>query len=95
MSKAALLVLADRQKPGDGCLCPIHTLFPQRIREMLVPTLADLEAACDLIGKDTYGKPVWTPETIHPHNSVVQAFARHALTAAALRAIAAQMPDRD
>ena len=72
--------LARRVTEGAKlCDCPLHTLFPQRISELLVPTDADLKAACDLIGKDTYGKPHWTPETIHPHNPVVQAFARHAL----------------
>lgn len=70
------------------CDCPLHTLFPQRISELLEPTVADLKAACDLIGKDTYGQPHWTPETIHPHNPVVQAFARHA--AATLRAALAK-----
>ena len=61
------------------CSCPIHTLFPQRISDLVEPTVRDLKAACALIGNDTYGKPHWNPETIHPHNSVVQAFARHAL----------------
>lgn len=65
------------------CDCPIHTLFPQRIDELVKPTTLDLKAACELIGTDSYGKPHWTPETIHPHNSVVQAFARHALRALA------------
>ncbi len=60
------------------CECPLHTLFPQRIADLVDPTLDDLEAACAMIGKDTYGKPHWTPETISPCNPVVQAFARHA-----------------
>jgi len=63
------------------CHCPIHTLFPQRIDELVQPTIDDLKAACALIGDDSYGKPCWTPETIHPHNAVVQQFARHALKA--------------
>lgn len=63
------------------CDCPLHTLFPQRIADLLDPTMLDMQAACDLIGKDTYGKPHWEPETIHPHNPVVQAFARHAVAA--------------
>lgn len=37
----------------------------------------DKQAACDLIGTDTYGEPVWTVETISPCNRVVQAFAQH------------------
>jgi len=63
------------------CDCPLHTLFPQRISDLVEPTLLDLQAACALIGSDTYGKPHWTPETIHTHNPVVQAFARHAVRA--------------
>lgn len=66
------------------CQCPLHTLIPMRIADLIEPTLADLEAACALIGNDTYGKPHWTPDTINPCNPVVQAFARHA--AAALKA---------
>lgn len=73
--------LPSRPRLQDWCDCPLHTLFPQRISELVEPTLLDLKAACDLIGKDTYGKPVWTPETIHPHNPVAQAFARHARAA--------------
>ena len=68
-------------QPSAWCDCPLHTLFPQRIADLLDPTMLDLQAACDLIGKDTYGKPHWEPETIHPHNPVVQAFARHAVRA--------------
>jgi hypothetical protein len=60
------------------CGCPLHTLFPQRIADLIEPTRDDLVAACDLIGNDSYGKPHWTPETISPCNPVVQAFARHA-----------------
>ena len=63
------------------CHCPLHTLFPQRIADLVEPTQLDMQAACELIGKDTYGKPHWTPETISPCNPVVQAFARHALLA--------------
>jgi len=63
---------------SDWCQCPLHTMFPQRISELVEPTFDDLKAACAMIGNDSYGKPCWTPETIHPHNSVVQAFARHA-----------------
>ena len=65
------------------CDCPLHTLFPQRISELVEPTLLDLKAACAMIGNDSYGKPHWTPETIHPHSPVVQAFARHAKAAIA------------
>lgn len=43
----------------------------------LVVTHEDKASACDLIGTDTYGKPVWTPDTISECNRVVQAFARH------------------
>jgi len=71
------------KRPKVWCDCPLHTLFPQRIADLLEPTQLDLKAACDLIGKDTYGQPVWTPETIHPHNPVVQAFARHSKAVAA------------
>lgn len=60
------------------CNCPLHTLFPMRESELIEPTLDDLKAACTLIGKDTYGKPHWTPETLSPCNPVVQAFACHA-----------------
>jgi hypothetical protein len=63
------------------CRCPMHTLFPQRISELVESTLLDLEAACALIGKDTYGQPHYTPDTIDPCNRVVQAFARHAVAA--------------
>lgn len=74
--------LAGVMRPKDDwCRCPLHTLIPQRISDLVEPTLADLKAACDLIGVDTYGKPVWTPETINPCNRVVQAFARHARAA--------------
>lgn len=52
----------------------------------LVVTDADKQAACDLIGKDTYGKPHWTVETIPECNRVVQAFARHRIASAALLA---------
>lgn len=72
------------ERAEEMCPCPLHTLFPQRIEDLVEPELLDLEAACDLIGKDTYGKPVWTPATIPPCNPVVQAFARH--RTAALRA---------
>lgn len=65
----------------DMCMCPLHTLFPQRIADLVEPTYHDLESACELIGKDTYGKPHWTPRTIDPHNNVVQAFARHRIRA--------------
>ena len=61
------------------CDCPLHTLFPMRISEIVEPTFRDRQAACDLIGNDTYGRPHWTPETIDRCNPVVQAFARHAL----------------
>ena len=71
---------AGRQ-PQEMCDCPLHTMFPMRIVDLVVPTLLDLQAACDMIGKDSYGKPHWTPETIDPCNPVVQAFARHALAA--------------
>ena len=37
----------------------------------------DKQAACDLIGTDTYGQPHWTVETIPDCNRVVLAFARH------------------
>jgi len=47
----------------------------------LVITDADRQAACDLIGTDTYGKPHWTVSTISDHNRVVQAFAKHRLAA--------------
>lgn len=47
----------------------------------LVITDADKQAACDLIGNDTYGKPVWAIDTISPENRVVQAFARHRISA--------------
>ena len=63
------------------CDCPLHTLIPMRIAEIVEPTFRDRQAACDLIGKDTYGRPHWTPETIDRCNPVVQAFARHALAA--------------
>ena len=74
--------IAASLTPGRGrangfCSCPLHTLFPMRISELVTPTFIDLQAACDLIGKDTYGKPHWTPETIDPCNPVVQAFGRH------------------
>ena len=61
----------------EMCDCPLHTLRPQRIADLVEPERIDLQAACDLIGTDSYGKPHWTVATIHPHNSVVQAFARH------------------
>lgn len=87
MNKDELLALAERARDARSvyCDCPLHTLRKQRIDELVEPTLDDLKAACDLIGNDTYGKPHWTPETIHPHNSVVQKFARHALRALAER----------
>ena len=68
------------------CDCPLHTLFPQRIADLLDPTPLDLQAACDLIGTDTYGKPHWTPETISPWNPVVQAFARHGVASRSMAA---------
>lgn len=61
----------------EMCMCPLHTMFPQRIEDLVEPTYEDLKAACDLIGKDSYGKPHWAPDTISPCNNVVQAFARH------------------
>jgi hypothetical protein len=67
----------------DFCDCPLHTLFPMRLADIIEPTLLDLQAACDLIGKDSYGKPHWTPETINPCHPVVQAFSRHARAALA------------
>lgn len=79
------LVEQTREMLDAFCHCPLHTLFPQRIEDLLDPTRLDLKAACELIGKDTYGKPHWTPETISPCNPVVQAFARHAIAAAAVR----------
>ena len=70
------------QRPTDGwCNCPLHTLFPMRIADLVEPTYADKKAACDLIGVDTYGKSYWTPEIIDRCHPVVQAFAKHALTA--------------
>lgn len=42
----------------------------------------DKQAACDLIGNDTYGKPVWTVDTISEHNRVVLAFAMHRIMCA-------------
>ena len=54
----------------------------------LVVTDFDKQAACDLIGTDTYDKPVWIVETISPCNRVVQAFAKYRV-AASLRARAA------
>lgn len=63
------------------CDCPLHTLYPMRTSELVEPTLLDLQAACALIGKDTYGKPHWTPETISHCSPVVQAFAKHARAA--------------
>ena len=63
---------------SDWCQCPLHTMFPKHISELIEPTFDDLKAACAMIGNDSYGQPYWTPETIHPHDSVVQAFARHA-----------------
>jgi len=63
-----------------SCDCPLHTLFPMRIADIVEPTFRDRQAACDLIGRDTYGKPYWTPETIDRCHPVVQAFARHART---------------
>lgn len=74
--------MSDRN-PRDFCDCPLHTMFPMRIADLVDPTLADLQAACDLIGKDTYGKPIWTTETIDQCNRVVQAFAKHARAAIA------------
>ncbi len=68
-------------REASMCNCPLHTLFPQRIADLVTPTRRDLQAACDLIGKDTYGKPYWTVETISPCSPVVQAFARHAVRA--------------
>ncbi len=68
---------------NDACDCPLHTLFPMRLSDLVEPTLLDLQAACDLIGRDTYGKLHWTPQTINPCNPVVQAFARHARAALA------------
>lgn len=54
-----------------------------RMMEM-IPSPIDLEvidldrrAACDLIGVDTYGQAIWTPETISDQNRVVQAFAKY------------------
>lgn len=67
-----------RAQRDNLCDCPLHTLFPMPVSELVEPTFHDLRAACALIGKDTYGKPHWTPETILPCNPVVQAFARHA-----------------
>ena len=69
------------RRPQEMCDCPLHTTFPMKIVDLVVPTLLDLQAACDMIGKDSYGKPHWTPETIDPCNPVAQAFARHALAA--------------
>lgn len=74
------------------CDCPLHTLRPQRIADLIEPERIDLQAACDLIGTDSYGNPHWTVATIHPHNSVVQAFARHRVRARA--AIAAMRPTK-
>ena len=71
---------ASRRHEGM-CDCPLHTISPMRIADLVVPTLLDLQAACDMIGKDSYGKQYWTPETIDPCNPVVQAFARHARAA--------------
>lgn len=54
-----------------------------RMMEMIMTPIsleitdADKQAACDLIGADTYGKPIWTVETISPCNRVVVAFAKH------------------
>ena len=41
----------------EMCDCPLHTMFPVRVSDLVVPTLLDLRAACDLLGKDSYGKP--------------------------------------
>lgn len=75
-----------RDKLGDRMLEMIPTPIT------LTVTDADKQAACDLIGNDTYGEPVWTVETISECNRVVVAFAKHR-TAACLRAIAEGMTD--
>ena len=82
---SAASVEQTREMLGAFCHCPLRTLFPQKIEDLVDPTRLDLKAACALIGKDTYGKPHWTPETISPCNPVVQAFARHAIAAAAVK----------
>jgi len=69
--------LTPAQVNSGFCQCPIHTLLPMRLVDLVEPTFLDLRAACDLIGKDTYGKPYWTPETIDHCHPIVQAFARH------------------
>jgi len=88
LSKAQVTHRFQGRLPHEFCDCPLHTLFPMRIADLVEPTLLDLQAACDLIGKDTYGKPHWTLKTVDPCNPVVQAFARHA------RAILAELGEK-